>query len=94
MEGGIVWRWGWRTQQSAVRRNGGGNPVGHLVGCLSGNNIKDGDIDNDNINNNDMMTEMMMRTDDDPNYITTNQMRTRTRMRMRMMTMTMMRARR
>jgi hypothetical protein len=34
-----------------------------------------------------MMTEMMMRTDDDPNYITTNQTRTRTRMRMRTMTM-------
>ena len=33
-----------------------------------------------------MMTEMMMSTNDDPNYITTNQMRTRMR-RMRMMTM-------
>ena len=86
--GGAVCRWGWRTQQSAVRRSGGGNPVGHSVGCSSGNNIDNGDINNDNINNNDMMTEMMMRTDDDPNYITTNQTRTRTRMRMRMRTMT------
>ena len=71
--GGAVCRWGWRTQQSAVRRSGGGNPVGHLVGCSSGNNnIDDGDINKKNINNNDMMTDMMMRTDDDPNYITTN----------------------
>ena len=50
MEGGIVWRWGWRTQQSAVRRSGGGNPVGHSVGCSSGNNIDDGNIDDGNIN--------------------------------------------
>jgi hypothetical protein len=95
--GGVVCRWGWRTQQSAIRRSGGGNPVDHLVGCSSGNNIDDA-IDDDNIDDNDMLTEMMMRTDDDPNYITTNQTRTRTRMRMRvrmrMMTMTMTRTRR
>ena len=66
MEGGVVWRWGWRTQQSAVRRSGGGNPVGHSVGWLSGNNIDNDDIDDDNIDNNDMMTEMIMRTDNDP----------------------------
>ena len=72
--GGGVWRYkcwesgggGWRTQQSAVRRSGGGNPVGNSVGCSSGNNIDDS-IDQDNIDDNGTMTEMMMRTDDDPN---------------------------
>jgi len=51
-------------------------------------------MNDDNINNNDMMTEMMMRTNDDPNDITINQTRTRKRMRMRMMTKTMTMTRR
>ena len=54
-----VWRGGWRTQQSAIVRSGGGNPVSHLVGWLVGNNIDDA-INNDNIDDNNMMMEMMM----------------------------------
>ena len=50
---------GWRTQQSAIGRSGGGNLAGHLVGWLSGNNIDDA-IDVDNINDKNMMMEMMM----------------------------------